>query len=82
MITRWLLNMMLFYVKESNIIAYSLKSFICHYGRSSQSGHYVAYVKSDNGWLSLDDEKVNACLICNAKKKMISNWKLLCTLFA
>lgn len=37
---------------------YSLKAFISHKGPSVHSGHYVAHIKTDQGWVLFNDEKV------------------------
>ncbi len=38
---------------------YELQAVLTHQGRSSSSGHYLAWVKhSGNVWLKLDDDKV------------------------
>lgn len=39
-------------------MSYALQAVICHYGCSMEEGHYVAYVKTDDSWLSLDDNQV------------------------
>ncbi len=47
-------------VKESltkNIVRYHLKSIINHFG-NLYSGHYTNYIKLNNMWLFIDDEKV------------------------
>jgi len=37
---------------------YRLKAFISHKGPSVHSGHYVAHIKFDDGWVLFNDEKV------------------------
>ena len=37
---------------------YELKSFISHKGPSVHSGHYVAHIKTEAGWVLFNDEKV------------------------
>jgi len=37
---------------------YRLKAVVIHLGRSVHSGHYVAYVRTDKGWVLFNDEKV------------------------
>jgi ubiquitin carboxyl-terminal hydrolase 5/13 len=37
---------------------YKLSSFISHKGPSVHSGHYVAHVATDKGWVLFNDEKV------------------------
>jgi len=37
---------------------YSLKAFISHKGPSVHSGHYVAHIFTDQGWVLFNDEKV------------------------
>ncbi len=37
---------------------YSLEGAIIHLGSSIQSGHYVSYVRRDNQWLYLNDNRV------------------------
>ena len=44
--------------KEKNAGYYSLKAIITHQGRSSDSGHYIAFVKVSDKWFKFDDEKV------------------------
>lgn len=39
-------------------VDYELKAVIIHLGRSVHSGHYVAYVKTEKGWVLFNDEKV------------------------
>lgn len=42
---------------------YELQAVLTHQGRSSSSGHYLAWVKhSGNVWLKLDDDKVSMVL--------------------
>ena len=35
-----------------------LKALVCHHGNSINSGHYTAFVKVDNHWLSCNDNKI------------------------
>ena len=44
--------------KDKNAGYYSLKAIITHQGRSSDSGHYIAFVKVSDQWFKFDDEKV------------------------
>lgn len=37
---------------------YELKAVLTHKGRSSSSGHYVAWIKKENDWFKCDDEHV------------------------
>ncbi|KAI0770909.1 ubiquitinyl hydrolase [Trametes elegans] len=37
---------------------YRLKAFISHKGPSVHSGHYVAHIRTDEGWVLFNDEKV------------------------
>ncbi|TDL27668.1 ubiquitinyl hydrolase [Rickenella mellea] len=37
---------------------YRLKAFISHKGTSVHSGHYVAHIRFDDGWVLFNDEKV------------------------
>lgn len=37
---------------------YKLKSFISHKGPSVHSGHYVAHIRMEQGWVLFNDEKV------------------------
>ncbi|KAK7049909.1 ubiquitin C-terminal hydrolase Ubp14 [Paramarasmius palmivorus] len=39
-------------------VSYRLKAFISHKGPSVHSGHYVAHIKKDEGWVLFNDEKV------------------------
>jgi uncharacterized UBP type Zn finger protein len=46
---------------------YELQAVVTHRGRVADSGHYVAWVKSAQGWLRCDDEPLAArCLVCLA----------------
>ena len=48
---------------SSNSGLYELRAVLTHQGRSSSSGHYLAWVKhSGNVWLKLDDDKVSMVL--------------------
>jgi uncharacterized UBP type Zn finger protein len=41
---------------------YVLTAFICHFGRSAQSGHYVAFCRSSSSsssWVCYDDDRVS-----------------------
>ncbi|XP_046856897.1 ubiquitin carboxyl-terminal hydrolase 14-like [Xenia sp. Carnegie-2017] len=38
---------------------YQLQAVLTHQGRSSSSGHYVAWIKgSNNSWIKCDDDKI------------------------
>ncbi len=37
---------------------YRLKAFISHKGPSVHSGHYVAHIRTEEGWVLFNDEKV------------------------
>jgi ubiquitin carboxyl-terminal hydrolase 5/13 len=37
---------------------YDLKAVIIHLGKSVHSGHYVAYVRTEQGWVLFNDERV------------------------
>ncbi|KAH9012647.1 hypothetical protein EDB84DRAFT_1569097 [Lactarius hengduanensis] len=37
---------------------YRLRAFISHKGSSVHSGHYVAHISTDEGWVLFNDEKV------------------------
>ena len=37
---------------------YRLKAVVIHLGRSVHSGHYVAYIRTDKGWVLFNDERV------------------------
>lgn len=39
-------------------VDYELKAVIIHLGKSVHSGHYVAYVKTEKGWVLFNDDKV------------------------
>lgn len=39
-------------------VNYRLKAVVIHLGRSVHSGHYVAYVKTEEGWTLFNDDKV------------------------
>lgn len=41
---------------------YRLKAVIIHLGKSVHSGHYVAYVRSGEGWVLFNDERVTRSL--------------------
>jgi ubiquitin C-terminal hydrolase len=38
---------------------YELDSFVKHIGRSTRSGHYIAYAKIDGKWYEFNDERVS-----------------------
>ena len=38
---------------------YHLTAVVEHVGQSYDCGHYVAYVKSDFGWIKCNDEKMS-----------------------
>ena len=46
------------YSEKSTLDYYDLISFAIHYGKSDQSGHYVAYVKKNNTWFYCSDTVV------------------------
>ena len=47
--------------EDPSIITYKLVGIIRHYGNSSHSGHYVAFVLSSNGqWYEMNDSQVTA----------------------
>ena len=37
---------------------YRLRAFVSHKGPSVHSGHYVAHIRTDDGWVLFNDEKV------------------------
>jgi len=37
---------------------YRLRAFVSHKGTSVHSGHYVAHIRTDAGWVLFNDEKV------------------------
>ena len=37
---------------------YRLKAVIIHLGKSVHSGHYVAYIRDEKGWVLFNDERV------------------------
>ncbi len=39
-------------------VKYKLKAFISHKGPSVHSGHYVAHINFEDGWIFFNDEKV------------------------
>ena len=39
---------------------YLLKAVVIHLGKSVHSGHYVAYIRTDKGWVLFNDEKVTS----------------------
>ena len=44
---------------SSSLLAkYQLKAFISHKGPSVHSGHYVAHIRTTEGWVLFNDEKV------------------------
>ena len=42
----------------STTVAYKPFGYVVHYGSNAYSGHYVAYRRSEEGWLELNDEDV------------------------
>lgn len=55
---------------------YVLKAFISHKGPSVHSGHYVAHVKEEEGWVLFNDEKV-----VKADKESVRELKALAYLY-
>ena len=53
-----LLDLSLAYGKPKRSLQYALKSFVCHEGISSNSGHYTAYVNNYGQWYYCDDNRV------------------------
>lgn len=45
-------------VGSNNSGLYRLQAVLTHRGRSSSSGHYVAWVARGDGWLRCDDDAV------------------------
>lgn len=44
--------------EKPTYVDYELKAVIIHLGKSVHSGHYVAYIKTEKGWVLFNDEKV------------------------
>lgn len=44
---------------DGGLAKYSLKSVVTHIGRSADSGHYIAWVKREDSWYKVDDDKVS-----------------------
>ena len=42
---------------------YDLVAVLTHVGRTADSGHYVGWVKNQEGWFKYDDEKVSQCSV-------------------
>lgn len=40
---------------------YTLVAVLTHAGRSSDSGHYIGWVKRGESWVKYDDDKVDGC---------------------
>lgn len=40
---------------------YTLVAILTHQGRSSDSGHYIGWVKREIGWVKYDDDKIDVC---------------------
>jgi len=40
---------------------YTLVAVLTHAGRSSDSGHYIGWVKRGDAWVKYDDDKVDGC---------------------
>jgi len=40
-------------------LKYTLKSIVCHAGRSVIAGHYFTYTKTSLGWMKFDDDTVS-----------------------
>eukprot|EP00058_Branchiostoma_floridae_P000266 XP_002585754.1 hypothetical protein BRAFLDRAFT_232629 [Branchiostoma floridae] len=47
-------------IGSNNSGYYTLQAVLTHQGRSSSSGHYVAWVRRDADWIKCDDDKVYA----------------------
>ncbi|KAI8486436.1 Ubiquitin carboxyl-terminal hydrolase 14 [Branchiostoma belcheri] len=47
-------------IGSNNSGYYELQAVLTHQGRSSSSGHYVAWVRRDADWIKCDDDKVYA----------------------
>lgn len=45
-------------VEDIRPAKFSLNSIVCHKGASIHAGHYVAFIKKDQGWVLFNDEKV------------------------
>ena len=55
---------------------YKLKAFISHKGPSVHSGHYIAHIKMEDGWVLFNDEKV-----VKAEQKSVDDLKRFAYLF-
>jgi hypothetical protein len=53
------LNKDLVLEKSNNELAYNLSSFIVHFGRTTESGHYVSYLKKHDKWYECSDTSIN-----------------------
>jgi ubiquitin carboxyl-terminal hydrolase 5/13 len=45
-------------IEDTKPAQFTLKSIVCHKGSSIHAGHYVAFVKKEEGWVLFNDEKV------------------------
>ncbi|PIS00859.1 MAG: hypothetical protein COT84_05265 [Chlamydiae bacterium CG10_big_fil_rev_8_21_14_0_10_35_9] len=53
------LNKELVIERSNDDLAYNLSSFIVHFGDTTESGHYVSYVKKNNRWYECSDKSIN-----------------------
>jgi ubiquitin carboxyl-terminal hydrolase 14 len=56
---------------------YELQAVLTHKGRSSSSGHYVAWVKGDDTWYKCDDDVVSPVTDKEVLKLSGGGWNLL-----
>ncbi len=54
-------------------IVYDLAAVVKHSGPSTESGHYVAFVKYGETWYKCDDRKVKRVKLCDATKSDMGN---------
>ena len=45
-------------VEDTKPAKFDLSSIVCHKGSSIHAGHYVAFIKKEQGWVLFNDEKV------------------------
>lgn len=45
-------------LEDTRPAKFSLNSIVCHKGSSIHAGHYVAFIKKEEGWVLFNDEKV------------------------